>query len=78
MLELLYSKCDFDGFPWWHQVALRILLTCHSLCSARDIIFGDFYPSHVSAKQRFSKILHCREMDAIYEGFIITFLHVFT
>lgn len=37
-----------------------------------------FYPGHVSAKQRFPKILHCREMDAIYEGFIITFLHVFT
>lgn len=25
----------------------------------------------------FPNFLHCREMDAIYEGFISTFLHVF-
>lgn len=52
VLELLHCRWDFDGFPSWHQVAFRILLTCHSFYSARDIILGFLYfnPGHVSAQ----------------------------
>lgn len=47
-------SCDFDGFPLWHQVAFRILLTCHSLYSASDIL-GFFLSWPCFCQQCFSK-----------------------
>jgi len=42
------------------------------------LFWGIFIQAMFVLNSDFSKILHYWEMDAIYEGFIITFLHVFT
>lgn len=73
MFKPLHSKRDFVGSPLWHHLTFRILQTCHSLYSACDVIVEDFYRSRVHAK-----LCSTGKWMLFVEGFVITFLRVFT
>lgn len=63
-------------FLKWHQVASWVLPTC-SPRSAHGITVGFLTPATFLLNSHISKSLHCLNTDAIFEGFIIIFLHVF-